>query len=63
VYIPGLNGLFEMESVDIGWMLLLPLGAAVFIALDLVRRTIMSWLIAPKAERAVYTRGDVEHRV
>jgi hypothetical protein len=38
VYIPGLNNLFEMTAVPLKWLLILPLGAAVFILLDLVRR-------------------------
>jgi magnesium-transporting ATPase (P-type) len=51
VYITGLNGLFEMERVDLAWMLLLPLGAALFVALDLVRRTVVSSLLAPRGIR------------
>jgi magnesium-transporting ATPase (P-type) len=54
VYIPGLNGSFEMESVGIGWMLLVPLGAGIFIALDLVRRTFMSCLIARESGQHAY---------
>jgi calcium-translocating P-type ATPase len=40
IYTPGLNGLFEMESVPVTWMLLLPLGAALFVALDAARRAV-----------------------
>jgi hypothetical protein len=40
-----------MESIGVSWMLLVPLGAGVFIALDLVRRTIVSSLIALKSGR------------
>jgi magnesium-transporting ATPase (P-type) len=51
VYVPGLSRAFKMESVGISWMLLVPVGAGMFIALDLVRRTILSSLIALKSRR------------
>jgi sodium/potassium-transporting ATPase subunit alpha len=38
VYVPGLNRLFGMAAVEPVWLLLLPVGAALFILLDLVRR-------------------------
>ena len=56
IYIPGLNGLFSMEPVAPLWLLVLPAGAAAFILLDLVRRTLApeSWASAggePPARR------------
>jgi magnesium-transporting ATPase (P-type) len=47
VYVPGLSGMFKMQRVEVGWMLLLPLGAAVFIVLDLVRRIFVSLRTSP----------------
>jgi magnesium-transporting ATPase (P-type) len=38
VYVPGLNGLFEMQSVPVAWLSIIPLGAAVFFLLDHGRR-------------------------
>jgi calcium-translocating P-type ATPase len=38
VYIPGLNGIFEMDSVNPVWLLSVPVSATVFVALDQVRR-------------------------
>ncbi len=38
VYIPGLNNLFSMRPVHPVWLLVLPAGAAVFLALDALRR-------------------------
>jgi sodium/potassium-transporting ATPase subunit alpha len=38
VYLPGLNGLFSMTAVPPGWLLVLPVGAALFLLLDLARR-------------------------
>jgi sodium/potassium-transporting ATPase subunit alpha len=39
IYVPGLNRIFSMTSVPPAWFLLLPAGAAIFILLDLVRRS------------------------
>jgi magnesium-transporting ATPase (P-type) len=38
VYIPGLNGVFEMDSVNPVWLLSVPLSAAVLLAFDQGRR-------------------------
>jgi len=38
VYVPGLNGVFSMGPVHPAWLLVLPAGAAAFLALDLLRR-------------------------
>jgi hypothetical protein len=38
IYVPGLNRLFSMTAVPIFWLAVLPLGAAVFNACDLLRR-------------------------
>jgi sodium/potassium-transporting ATPase subunit alpha len=38
VYIPGLNHMFLMDPVPAAWLLLLPGGAAAFIAVDALRR-------------------------
>lgn len=38
VYVPGLNTLFSMAPVHPAWLLTLPAGAAVFLALDALRR-------------------------
>ncbi len=40
VYIPGLNGLFSMRAVSPAWLLTMPLGAAAFIGIDQLRRSI-----------------------
>ncbi len=40
VYVPGLNGVFEMTAVGVPWLLVLPAGAAVFLAIDLLRRRV-----------------------
>jgi len=55
VYTPGLNRLFEMEDVPLAWLLLLPLGAALFVALDAMRRAGAAW--APRA------RGSADRRL
>ena len=41
VYVPGLNDLFAMTAVSPLWLLILPIGAALFIALDAGRRFIL----------------------
>jgi sodium/potassium-transporting ATPase subunit alpha len=38
VYVPGLNRLFSMTAVSPFWLLVLPFGAGVFVALDVGRR-------------------------
>jgi len=40
VYVPGLNATFSMAPVHPAWLLAVPAAAAVFLALDLVRRGI-----------------------
>jgi magnesium-transporting ATPase (P-type) len=40
IYVPGLNGLFSMAAVPLHWLLILPLGAAAFVLVDLLRRAI-----------------------
>jgi hypothetical protein len=45
IYTPGLNRLFEMEGVPLTWLLLLPLGAALFVALDAMRRAGAAWAL------------------
>jgi magnesium-transporting ATPase (P-type) len=40
VYVPGLNRLFSMTAVAPAWLLVLPVGAAVFVALDVARRAL-----------------------
>jgi magnesium-transporting ATPase (P-type) len=40
VYISGLNGIFDMTAVDPIWLLVLPAGAAIVIALDEARRIV-----------------------
>lgn len=40
VYVPGLNTVFLMRPLAVGWLLLVPVSAAIFLALDLVRRRI-----------------------
>jgi hypothetical protein len=42
VYVPGLNSLFKMTAVSPLWLLILPFGAALFLALDAGRRFIMA---------------------
>jgi hypothetical protein len=49
VYTPGFNGLFEMEAVPPAWMLLLPLGAAVFVVLDVIRRFVAARVLVGRA--------------
>jgi len=56
IYTPGLNHLFEMDDVPLAWMLLLPLGAALFIALDAARRG-----IAPLMRHALTPRMGRRH--
>jgi magnesium-transporting ATPase (P-type) len=38
VYVPGLNGLFEMTGVSPVWLLVLPAGATAFVLIDTARR-------------------------
>jgi calcium-translocating P-type ATPase len=38
IYVPGLNGLFEMTAVSPVWLLVLPVGATAFLLLDGIRR-------------------------
>ncbi len=38
VYIPGLNHVFSMRPVNPAWLLVLPAGATLFVALDWLRR-------------------------
>ena len=38
VYVPGLNDLFSMTAVSPLWLIVLPLGAALFVGLDAGRR-------------------------
>jgi calcium-translocating P-type ATPase len=38
VYVPGLNGVFSMSPVAVWWLLILPAGAAAFLAVDELRR-------------------------
>jgi magnesium-transporting ATPase (P-type) len=38
IYVPGLNRAFSMSAVSPMWLLVLPIGAAFFIAIDQVRR-------------------------
>jgi hypothetical protein len=40
VYVPRLNSLFSMNAVPLKWLLILPLGAGLFILLDVIRRKI-----------------------
>ena len=40
IYVPGVNRLFSMTSIAPEWLLVVPVGAAVFILVDLVRRTL-----------------------
>jgi magnesium-transporting ATPase (P-type) len=42
VYVPGLNRTFSMTAVAPVWLLILPLGAAAFVLLDLARRSVPS---------------------
>jgi magnesium-transporting ATPase (P-type) len=39
VYTPVLNGLFSMEAVGPQWLLVLPLAAVIFTAIDQLRRS------------------------
>jgi hypothetical protein len=55
VYVPGLNGSFGMAPVGVAWMLLLPLGAGLFVALDVVRRTMSAALPARQDASHAYT--------
>ena len=41
VYVPGLNDLFAMTAVSPLWLLILPFGAVLFLALDAGRRLIL----------------------
>jgi magnesium-transporting ATPase (P-type) len=38
IYVPGLNRVFAMTAVSPLWLLVLPFGACLFLALDLIRR-------------------------
>ncbi len=38
VYTPGLNSVFLMRPLAVGWLVLVPLAAAILLGLDLVRR-------------------------
>jgi magnesium-transporting ATPase (P-type) len=38
VYVPGLNGLFKMTGITPVWLVVLPLGAVLFVLLDHARR-------------------------
>ncbi|HEY7037095.1 MAG TPA: cation-transporting P-type ATPase [Thermomicrobiales bacterium] len=38
VYVPGLNRIFSMTAVSPLWLLVLPFGAGLFLALDVIRR-------------------------
>ncbi len=40
IYLPGVNRLFSMTSIAPQWLLVVPVGAAVFILVDLVRRAL-----------------------
>ena len=42
VYIAGLNDVFDMTTVHPAWLAILPVGAAIFTAVDIVRRFITS---------------------
>jgi hypothetical protein len=51
VYVPGLNSMFSMTAVSPAWLLVLPLGAAAFIALDAGRRQLQSFPELVELER------------
>jgi calcium-translocating P-type ATPase len=38
IYVPGLNEMFSMRPVNAAWLLVVPVAAVIFLALDLVRR-------------------------
>lgn len=40
IYVPGLNRFFHMAAVPPAWLLLLPVGATLFVALDVGRRAL-----------------------
>ncbi|MEZ4552534.1 MAG: cation-transporting P-type ATPase [Dehalococcoidia bacterium] len=40
VYVPGLNTTFSMAPVHPAWLLVIPVGAAVFLLIDLARRAV-----------------------
>jgi sodium/potassium-transporting ATPase subunit alpha len=40
VYTPGLNGLFSADPVPLSWLVVIPLGAGVFVLADEVRRRV-----------------------
>jgi magnesium-transporting ATPase (P-type) len=44
VYTPGLNGVFSMRAVNPAWLAAVPAAAAVFVVLDLMRRTVTGGL-------------------
>jgi sodium/potassium-transporting ATPase subunit alpha len=51
VYLPGLNHLFHMAAVPPVWLLMLPAGAALFLALDEARRALSRLRVPKRASR------------
>lgn len=49
VYLPRLNGWFDMEAVALPWLLVLPIGALIFTSCDLVRRMVAGGREGPTA--------------
>ncbi|MEO8538114.1 MAG: cation-transporting P-type ATPase [bacterium] len=50
IYIPGVNGVFEMDAVNPVWLLAVPASATVFLALDQIRRVFFTSGRRPSAK-------------
>ncbi len=51
VYTPGLNGAFSMTNVALGWLLVIPMGAFLFVLVDALRRRMSRWLTGSSVAR------------